>query len=347
MLNCGEYKDYNFVWLVDKTYDGSLKFERTTFKKVESLFQTSFSVDVIRLLGSSRFVFFTHNSPLSGFSKKDGQTVVNLWHGCGYKDRKTNDSWITKNPFDYALVPGKVFIKIKSKFWSCKTNQVLPIGYPRYDDFFSINQFTKDYYRNLKENCKFLFMWMPTYRKTDIGTFSIEKMNNIFELPVLSSEMELEKLNDYCRNKKIKICIKRHPLQKRYESESSNFSNICFIDNNSLDKMNVNLYGLMSLIDGLITDYSSTAIDFLLLNKAIGFTLDDMDKYKEAQGFVFSDPLKYMPGDYICTFNDMTKFLNDVSLGMDKNFEKRHKILEEVHNPCLNYCERICKELKI
>ncbi len=39
----------------------------------------------------------------------------------------------------------------------------------------------------------------------------------------------------------------------------------------------------------LVSDYSSVAIDYLLLDRPLGFTLDDYEAYTESRGWVFDD----------------------------------------------------------
>ena len=58
--------------------------------------------------------------------------------------------------------------------------------------------------------------------------------------------------------------------------------------------------------DALITDYSSVYFDYLLLDKPIGFTVDDMELYIKDRGFIFNNPEEYMPGKrYIMNMNFM------------------------------------------
>ena len=341
MVSNPEYNMYHFVWLVDEISEEMSNTERTVFVRKKSPYHIGISFSALKAIATSKYIFYTHYSPILLIDEKTEQTVINLWHGCGYKDRKTPIP--KKKQFDYGLVPGSVFVDIKSKFWGCKKEQVLPIGYPRYDQMKNISKETYAYYNNLKGAYNRIILWMPTYRKTERNEFAVSKMKGYFELPLVNSVEQLQELDKYCRDNNTLLCVKRHPKQIRYKCENISFSNIKFINNQDLDKNNVELYGLLACVDGLISDYSSCAIDFLLINKPIAFSLNDMVDYRESQGFVFDDPLMYMPGHHLFSLSDMFHYIDDICEGNDPYQQNRYKIICNTHNPCDNYCERICK----
>lgn len=340
--NCGKY---SFVWLIasdDKYYVDE---KRVKFYKKNSDWHIGLSREALKAVLTSEYVFFTHTSPFHNLKKRPDQTVVNLWHGCGYKDIKTTKQWEKENPIDYALVPGKVFINTKSHFWACSKDKILDIGYPRYDEFKNITQETKKMLTDLKGDAAKLLIWMPTYRKTELGQFAVSQIKGFFEIPILESEEDLIKLDQYCSEISVVICIKRHQYQLRYKSEDLGLKSIKFIDNNDFDQAGSSLYSLLSCVDGLITDYSSVAIDFLLVDKPIAFALNDFEAYKNTQGFVFENPLDYMPGHHLYNFDDLKSFLLDVAEGKDPYADDRKQVMPLVHNPCNNYCERIWNKI--
>ena len=341
MLKDPQYSSYNFIWLIRKQDERFPKDQRTSYVTMDSRFHFGISFPALAAIASSKILFYTHSSPIQKMNEKNGQTVVNLWHGCGYKARKTPIP--KKKQFDYGLVPGPVFVGIKSKFWGCREEQVIPIGYPRYDQMKNVSEATKAYFKRLKEGYSKVVLWMPTYRKTERNEYAVSNMTGYFELPLVNSADQLREIDRYCKEKKVLLCVKRHPKQIRYECEEIGYSNIKFISNQDLDAEIADLYGLFSLVDGLISDYSSSAIDFLLVDKPMAFSLNDMQDYGNAQGFVFDDPLKYMPGHHLYAMADMIQFLDDVQDGKDPYKNDRKAIIQEAHNPCDNYCKRICE----
>ena len=81
------------------------------------------------------------------------------------------------------------------------------------------------------------------------------------------------------------------------------------------------------------------------MDKPIGFALADFDEYLKTRGFVFKDPLKYMPGYHIYNKEEIKVMLIDIAANIDKHKNSREVIMDEVHNKCDNYCERIKKEI--
>lgn len=344
-----EGKGYKYIWLIKKdSYRlGVDKENNTLFIREFSNFHHGLSLKAIYYILKSKIVFFTHASPFSTLKKRADQVVVNLWHGCGYKaaeNKKKNG--IEENPFDYALVPGKIFVKTKSVFWGCSEEKVLPIGYPRYDLLLKENDSTKNFARKLLGGNDKLVIWMPTFRKTEFNVYPEEKIVYNFDLPLLESEEDLESLDNLCRKNRILLCIKRHLFQLKYSCEHMKFTNIIFLSNDDLAKENVDLYSLLRYTDSLITDYSSVAIDYLLLNKPINFILQDFENYKSVRGFVFDDPKKYMPGNHIYSFDDLKKCIEDIAMGKDLYLKIRKEIIAEVHNRSDNYCKRVCEFIK-
>lgn len=340
-----KYKNYKFVWLTKNNLK-KINTTNTIFIKSKSKLHTSKTLKAQYYTAKSKIIFFTHSSPFEDIRKKENQIIINLWHGCGYKNtKKEKQSYIEKYPFDYALVPGKIFIHTKKIFWGCKKNQILPIGYPRFDLLKKENNKTYNFSNSIKKNNK-LILWMPTFRNTGNGYYPEEKIEKKFDLPLLNSEEELLELNNLCKENKIVLCIKRHPMQIKYNCEKNNYTNIVFIDNNTLVNNEIDLYSLLKYTDSLITDYSSVAIDYLLLDKPIAFTLDDFEEYSKTRGFVFKNPKKYMPGHHIYNFEDMKKYIEDIGNDKDLCKEDRQAIMNEVHNPCDNYCERIVDKIE-
>ena len=86
----------------------------------------------------------------------------------------------------------------------------------------------------------------------------------------------------------------------------------------------------------------------MLLNKPIAFTVEDMDKYKTDRGFVFDNPIDYMPGYKIEKETEFCKFLKDVLDEKDEYEVQRDRLNRRVNKYKDGYnCERICKVIKL
>ena len=95
------------------------------------------------------------------------------------------------------------------------------------------------------------------------------------------------------------------------------------------------------------TDSDFTRLQQILLLKYLGFTLDDYKEYTESRGWVFENPLEYMPGSHIYNMDEFEQFLLDVKNGKDSYIEERAKVRVQTHNVCENYCQRVLDYLKL
>ena len=107
------------------------------------------------------------------------------------------------------------------------------------------------------------------------------------------------------------------------------------------------MYEMIARTDALITDFSSVAIDYILVDKPIGFTLDGLADYAKTRGFAFEDPREYMPGEHLYNLDDLEKFIKNVSNGVDLGKELRSKVIDETHNKTDDYCKRILDRFEI
>lgn len=342
----------------EKNIDIQILADGVVYEKYRTLFKDNEKVTVISAdnsfisrnynLVTSQYVFFMHRRPFQCIKKREDQLVINLWHGSGYKDiASTEGAWVNGKDFDYVLVPGKVFVETKARFFSCDNSRVLPLGYPRYDSLFiehpNAIRFREE---EIGVGNKFI-IWLPTFRKKIYAEADSAEANIRYaiDIPLLKNEEELRKLDEKCRLNNVKILVKRHPFQKEYICEQGSYSNILFMGNDDLDAKAVTLYELLTVTNGLISDYSSVAIDYMLLNRPMAFCLDDFEQYKSARGFVFNDPLKYMPGHHLYSLEDIFAFIDDIISDTDRYINTRKELMPQIHNLCDNYCERIWKKI--
>ena len=345
LVKQGYNKKYEIVWLVHepgkyKKYETeNVKFVRN-FKKNSSIRRA----EAYRYALTSKYIFYTQAFNWIGMSRKN-QLFVDLWHGCGYKANKKN----RKVFFVFFLIPGDIFIKTKMEFFGCTSKKLLPLGYPRYDLMLKGSSRAAEYSKKLLEetDSKKLILWMPTYRHASSERLNEETLNNEFNIPIIDDKQKLLELNTFCRKNNILIVIKKHYLQIPYDFGDNILTNIIYLENRDLEREDVQLYEFIHYADALVSDYSSVAIDYLLLDRPLGFTLDDYKEYTESRGWVFENPLEYMPGSHIYNMDEFEQFLLDVKNGKDSYIEERAKVRVQTHNVCENYCQRVLDYLKL
>lgn len=277
---------------------------------------------------TSKFIFY-HNEALAVMPSPK-QISIDFWHATTLK--KIN-CMLAKNKgyrydfFTYITATSELFRPIFAEAFGCKAEQVIINGHPRNDYLFSdFNELPK--LGMIRNQYKKLFFWFPTYRisynrkQIDVDKTKIHETG----LPIFHTQEELIQLNNYLKEHDSFMFIKIHPAQLTYQFNYTNMDHIHFLSNTLLEKAGVRLYCILKEGDALITDYSSVFFDFLLLDRPIGFTVDDMKSYSENRGFVFEHPLDYMPGDVIKDLNSFYLFLENCMNGIDTHQKKREHV---------------------
>jgi CDP-glycerol glycerophosphotransferase (TagB/SpsB family) len=336
-------KRYKIYWLVsdvDKYTDEHGNNKVTFIPRVINHTISEMPFRTIRICMTAKYVLSTHANRIPKSMSLKGQKYIYLWHGCGYKDN--NKEVRNGNLFDLCLVPGPLFVKTKARFWNTGEEKFLPLGYPRYDWLKNPSTQAKTAYLNEKGENKKMLLWMPTYRNPSHGYV---KESTITQFPLLRNRAEWKELDDFCIREGVKLLIKLHPLQKMYDIDFSIFTNVKIIPQDYFSSKAINMYEFIGLTDGLVSDYSSVAVDYLLVDKPIAFALDDYENYKESRGFVFDNPLDYMPGHHLYTFEDLKLFMTDVVLDKDDYREQRHNMMRVAMHSSVCYCKDIAEKI--
>lgn len=349
LVNHGYLKDHEIIWLVSDP-EKFKKYERPNLKFIREKYKYAGrrTPETFYAVLTAEKIFFTHSMRwVKDEDRRSGQQFINLWHGCGYKSAKGKSENIH---FDAVLVPGEVFVDTKADFFQCDREKALPLGYPRYDLMRSDSPKGKEYidtFRMLNGVSSKVIFWMPTYRMSDNMALSEQTLSSELNLPVIENARDLSELNEALKKSQVILILKRHHLQSSY-SMKEELSNIKYMNDEDLERADVQLYEALPFVDALITDYSSVAIDFLLVDKPIAFTLDDYEKYKESRGFVFDDPLEYMPGMRVYNKKQFFSFIEMIGNGQDHWQKERAAVLVKTHNrPKTSYCERIAEYFHI
>ena len=88
------------------------------------------------------------------------------------------------------------------------------------------------------------------------------------------------------------------------------------------------LYELLGMADKLITDYSSVYIDYLILDKPIGFFIPDLKKYSNDRGFYENNLNESLPGPILEQDNDLIDFI----INNEDNYSQKRKIINDKYN---------------
>lgn len=276
---------------------------------------------------TSRYVFFSFGDFRIRPSKN--QCVINQWHGTPTKKigKLTYDKNYNREKLDnfsYLISSSKTFVPVLAEAFGCQENKIKVIGNAR-NDYLLSSKDTLSIIGINKSKYKKLILWMPTFRVSSDNRFhdgNIKTSETL--LPILKKYDDLAKLDEILDKKGALLVIKIHPMaifKKHF------YKNIITITNNDIIPKGIRLYEFVKEFDALITDYSSIYCDFLMLNRPIGFTLDDFEQYNNSRGFVFDNFIQYMPGQHLYYIKDVFQFIDNIVNEVDEFIEERKKMI--------------------
>lgn len=344
MVEHGYAKKYSIYFDVSDTKKYKRNDDQIKFISLETKLGL-YRLKNLKLVVTAKYLMSTHKPVLIRKRARNEQLIINLWHGCGYKD-KSSQQGNGHAVFDFAIVPGELFVKPKSYFWNIEEEKILPIGYPRYDWLREEDREVRQVLDSFKNNADSrVVLWMPTYRADKRGVYT--DSNSITQFPLVDKVEKWQELDRYCAELDIVLVVKLHPFQKEYGIPFDSFTNIKEITNQVFENADVPMYKFIALTDALISDYSSVAVDYLIVDRPIAFTLDDYEEYKNTRGFVFDDPRVYMPGHHLYSFEDLTNFLKDISTGKDEYREERQRMKSYAICQTDDYCKMLLDKFGI
>ena len=348
-LSIGLNWEYELVWIVkspeefaayrDVPHVSFLPFEASVSEEEEVRER------YYRVLCLARYFFFTDAYGFVRNCRKD-QVRVQLWHGCGFKKRLSRIP--CERRYEYMTVTSPWYASIHAKEFGLRTDQMLVTGCAKTDWLF------KDF-PGLTERlsippCRRCIFWMPTYR------FSEKRMHKpvdgaLYEetgLPLLSSGKALLQVEETLARTDTVLVIKLHPFQDRAAVRIGDFSHIILLENETLYQNRLQINQVLGCADALISDYSSTAVDFLILDRPMAFLVEDARQYEDTRGFVVPDLSDYLPGEQVGSVTAFLDFIEDVARGIDRTKEKRAALREIMHRyKDDGSCSRILETLGI
>lgn len=255
----------------------------------------------------AHYVFTTHGVIEGVNIKRNNRILVNLWHGMPLKKigrLDNNSTGYEEKNIDYTVVNSELFQQIMADSFGIRMDQVLVTGQPRCDMLYE----TTDYFSNHKINRSSynrVGIWMPTYRTSIIGDI---RKDGKFNEGMISfcNEDDLDILNQQLSHINDLLLIKLHPMDVLQNYSFKQYSNIRFIYQRTFKEQ---LYPLLGACNYLLTDYSSVFFDYEILNKPIGFVINDLSEYSNNRGFCFNNLEEFLPGPMISSLEQLIAFI--------------------------------------
>ncbi len=269
---------------------------------------------VLWKMAQADMIFLDDHAPiLDWITLKDDTTLIQLWHaGAGFKSSGYSRWGHTGCPapngchrqYKYGIAGSRHIAHFFSEVWGINTENVLPTGMPRMDEFLDPD------YRTAKEaelrkqypfiNGKKVILFAPTYRG-----------KNHFDAHYPYQLIDFDRLYRFCGDEYV-VLFKMHPwvseavpIPKGYEDR--------FADVNKYPNIN----DLFYVTDLLITDYSSNIFEYSLMRKPMLFFAFDEIQYSFSRGF-HRDYEESAPGKVCHTFDEVMTALETQDFDYEK-----------------------------
>ena len=266
-------------------------------------------------LASADFVITNATAHYAYLPKNKKARFVCLWHGSGIKSHdyfnpnlpeqqiKILDDFNSKTDL---LCVHSLDDKFRlSSLLHFDMRKCVVTGQPRLDNVVASEGkrilsrlFSSDFSRYDK-----VFFFAPSVRANTFMSAGKLFADNIFRLEDYSDT----ELFDFLTSNNAAIVYKFHPAeQKSFANMSFILNEHCYqISDKMLFESDVRYTDILNAFDVLITDYSTIAFDFLLLDRPIVYLVPDYEKYAKGQGFVFHNIEDYMPGKKAKSFAEL------------------------------------------
>jgi hypothetical protein len=331
-------KKYKIVWLLKHP-----EFRPKTLPKNVTwvpLFKPSFKKNYYCFVAK----YFTCDCHMVKKQRSD-QKAIFFGHGAGSL-KNVKGSVIIPEYIDYILTPSELYAPIHANQCSLHypCDRLVYLGFPAHDVLHSYDK--SELLKVTDKQFNKVIIWMPTFRKGGGFKRNDSTKEQALGIPLLQCLDEFNELNKYLKSNNSLLIIKIHPMQDLSELKIKSLSNILVLTGEDVKKKGIDNYRLLPCTDGLISDYSSVAYEYLQVDKPIAYVLDDMNEYK--LGFVVDDIDRLLAGQKIFTIDDMMSFINNVVNGKDEFAEKRHQVRDFIYKyNDANSCERIVNFLNL
>lgn len=315
-----EFSQYLHIWVIrDKDEKERLRKEYKHLKNV--LFVYYQSTGYAYFLAKSKYLI-NNTSYYSVFSKRDEQIYVNTWHSITVKAlgydmpdgrRLVNNMLRNLLMADYIISPNRFMTDIFNNAFRLREiceSKILEIGYPRND--LVVNSDRERVFSKLEERGtvvdrnKKIILYAPTWNGNNVSKPKIDcaRYTNMCEYFAQHVNMD-----------EYQLLIKPHQIEYRNfpaaERESGKYVSYT-IDANEL----------LSVVDVLITDYSSIYFDYMLADKPILFYIPDFEAYSAMRGIYFTK--EELPGPCCSDFAALAAYINNIDRVTEEYKQIRH-----------------------
>lgn len=286
--------------------------------------------------------------------KREGQIFVNLWHGSGIKAHDFyNHDMNMKYAWDIKQFSDKIDLMCVhslddrfrlSAMLYFDLRKCFVTGQPRLDcvkTFDGKHKMERLFGEKIKTYKRLIF-YAPSFRANSSSHSGTIFSENIFR----TDDYDAAMLADFLKKNHAAFIYKLHPIeQTAFSGRKFHLSDDCYeLTDQMLFEKDIRYDELLNAFDVMISDYSSIAFDFLLLDRPLVYMIPDYKDYVEERGFVFHNIDMFMPGEKVFNFTDMIEALEMSFENPDKYKAEREFVLSQRFDFCDGKSARRCFE---
>lgn len=286
--------------------------------------------------GDAKALFLTdYYFPAFACKPRDGQSVVQLWHGCGaFKkwgystaekkwgaSKEQLDLYPIHNTYTHVCVSSPEVKFAYAEAFGCSENVIHPLGAPRTDVYFD-KDFVAQGRKKLLEmfpeiGSRKIILYSPTFRGNSIAA---SYMKNMFDMERMYEEFS----KDYV------FVVKHHPLTAkafRFSNEQKKkYDEFIFDITKTVD-----IDTALCAADLVISDYSSLIFEYALLERPMIFFAFDLENYYDARSFYYEYE-DFVPGEIVRNSDEVIAEIK--RLETDFDVEKVRRFREKFMSAC-------------
>lgn len=263
-------------------------------------------------------VFFTHGlyGEPAALARKP---TFNLWHGAGPKATNTlfPERRLHSKPSDFYVSISDLWGRQCVRASGLSESSLLLTGHPRNDAMFRSGEHAYGLDGlDLSDGRPFV-LWMPAYRRA--GSSSTMRAFVDAATDPSRAALQTSVLVQSLKEAGYRVVVKPHPL----DGDDYEGTGAILVTDDDLESKGQVLAQLLAASSGLVTDYSSVATDYVLLDRPIGFHFYDLHEYENGRGLYPADFASWIPGTDVTTPEGMSRFLEDLRSGGSETRDSR------------------------
>lgn len=263
------------------------------------------------------------------FIKRDGQVLVNTWHGTPLKklefdiknDRHSCGGGTREQmKCDYLAVPSQFLFErllTAGQTENLFGGKALYCGYPRNSIFFKTDE-RKRVRLEQEIDDKEVFAYMPTWRGTESADtniykeYSLEKILDFFEDHLKENQLLFVNLHNFFKGK---VDYGKYQRVRPFPAD-------------------IDTYSMLNAADCLITDYSSVFFDYANTRKKIVLFAYDREEYLKDRGLYLG--LNELPFPKVYTFEELAQ-----ELDIKKNYDDTEFVRTFCTYDCVDAAQKL------